>query len=162
MPDLSALYREVVLDHSKRPRNFGTLAEATHSADGDNPLCGDTIHVDLAFDGDAVKDARFHGFGCAIATASASLMTERLKGKTRDEVRMLSEAMHEICTGHPWSDSTSARVEMAELAPRVELGELAVFLGVRRYPLRAKCATLAWRTMRSALDAKGDGSATGE
>ena len=158
MPDLRALYREVVLDHGTRPRNFGALAGATHSAEGENPLCGDRIHVDLALDGDGVRDVRFHGFGCVLATASASLMTESLKGKTRNEARALSDRMHEICAVQPPDDSTagpgaepaSARADAA--GPHVEIGALAIFEGVRQYPLRAKCATLAWRTMRSALD----------
>ena len=144
MPDLSALYREVILDHGKRPRNFGALAEATHSAEGQNPLCGDTIYVDLALEGDAVRDARFHGFGCAIATASASLMTESLKGKTRDEARALADRMEEICAAQ--------RPDRSTAGPYVAMDALAAFKGVRQYPLRAKCATLAWRTMRNALD----------
>ena len=144
MPDLSALYRDVILDHGKRPRNFGALAEATHSAEGQNPLCGDTIHVDLALEGDAVRDARFHGFGCAIATASASLMTESVKGKTRDEARALADRMDEICSAQGQAESTAG--------PAVAPGALAAFESVRHYQLRAKCATLAWRTMRNALD----------
>ena len=145
MRDLSMLYREVVLDHSASPRNYGRLDGATHSADGDNPLCGDSIHVELAVDGDTVTDARFDGVGCAIATASASLMTEAVRGKTAAQARALSDEMQETCSGQRAGGSAVGDVEM---------GTLAVFEGVRRYPLRAKCATLAWRTMRSALDAQ--------
>jgi nitrogen fixation NifU-like protein len=144
MSDLRELYQEVILDHSKRPRNFGRLADATHQADGDNPLCGDKIHLELALDGDRVKDVRFEGQGCAISTASASLMTEALKGRTLAEVRTLFHQMHETCTGQP-------DAEAAGLEP-LDLGKLAVFEGVRQYPLRVKCATLAWHTLRNALE----------
>ena len=146
MSDLRELYQEVILDHSKRPRNFGRLAAATHRADGDNPLCGDKIHLELELDGDRVKDVRFEGQGCAISTASASLMTEALKGRTLAEAHALFHQMHETCTGQP-------DAETAGLEP-VDLGKLAVFEGVRQYPLRVKCATLAWHTLRNALEGR--------
>jgi nitrogen fixation NifU-like protein len=152
MSDLRELYQEVIIDHSKRPRNFGRLAAPTHRADGDNPLCGDKIHLELELDGDRVKDVRFEGEGCAISTASASLMTEALKGKTVAEALALFERMHETCTG---SDSG------ANGRP-VEMGKLAVFEGVRQYPLRVKCATLAWHTLRNAIEGKGESAATTE
>ena len=138
---LRELYQEVILDHSKRPRNFGRLEGATHKADGDNPLCGDRIHLELEMSGDRVKDVRFEGQGCAISTASASLMTEALKGRTRAEVEALFHQMHETCTGEPDKNSHA----------QVDMGKLAVFEGVRQYPLRVKCATLAWHTMKNAL-----------
>ena len=145
--DLRELYQEVILDHSKRPRNFGRLDGATHHADGDNPLCGDRIHLELEMAGDRVKDVRFEGQGCAISTASASLMTEALKGLTRDQAEALFQKMHETCTGQ--ADAKAAPDKPAEAD--VEIGKLAVFEGVRQYPLRVKCATLAWHTLRNAL-----------
>jgi nitrogen fixation NifU-like protein len=145
--DLRELYQEVILDHSKRPRNFGRLEGATHHADGDNPLCGDRIHLELEMAGDRVKDVRFEGQGCAISTASASLMTEALKGLTRDEADALFHKMHETCTGQPDAKPATAAPAQAD----VDIGKLAVFEGVRQYPLRVKCATLAWHTLRNAL-----------
>ena len=154
MSDLRELYQEVILDHSKRPRNFGHLSAATHRADGDNPLCGDKIHLELEIEGDRVKDVRFEGQGCAISTASASLMTEALKGRTLAEARTLFHQMHETCTGQPDADA-------AGLEP-LDIGKLAVFEGVRQYPLRVKCATLAWHTLRNALEGRGMEQATTE
>jgi len=146
--DLRELYQEVILDHSKRPRNFGRLKGATHQADGDNPLCGDRIHVELEIENGIVKGVSFDGEGCAISTASASLMTESLKGKTLEEAQALFHRMHETCTGQ----AEPASGDQAQ----VELGKLAVFEGVQQYPLRVKCATLAWHTMRNALDEEGE------
>ncbi len=141
MPDLTQLYRTLILDHGKRPRNRGRLGDATHGADGENPLCGDTIHVDLEIAGDTVRDVGFEGAGCVIAIASASLMTERLKGRTRSEVRALADRVEGVCTGGVASaDGSDA-----------DLGELEALAGVRQYPVRVKCATLAWQTMRRAL-----------
>jgi nitrogen fixation NifU-like protein len=154
MSDLRELYQEVILDHSKRPRNFGRLAAATHRADGDNPLCGDRIHLELEMAGGRVKDARFDGQGCAISTASASLMTEALKGRTEAEAIALFHQMHETCTGQ----TTTAHAGEAS----AELGKLAVFEGVRQYPLRVKCATLAWHTMKNALEGRAETPATTE
>jgi nitrogen fixation protein NifU and related proteins len=142
MADRHALYREVVLAHGRAPRNRGRLAGATHAAEGDNPLCGDRVRVELALEGDRVRDARFEGVGCTVALASASLMTEALKGRSVAEVRALADRMDEICTGRP------ARAPAGDAV----LGPLAAFAGVRHYPARARCATLAWRAMQRALD----------
>lgn len=151
MDELRELYQEVILDHSKHPRNFGKLEGATHCADGDNPLCGDKIRVELELDGDTVAQARFEGVGCAISMASASLMTESLTGKSIEHAKALFHQMHETCTGQ--SDALEPGHEA------VELGKLVVFEGVRQYPLRVKCATLAWHTMRNALVAAAEGDA---
>ena len=139
--DLRELYQEVILDHNKRPRNFGPLDQPSHSADGDNPLCGDKVKVYLTVEDGLVSDVAFEGAGCAISTASASIMTETIKGKSVAEVRELFSTFHELLTGDP---STTP-----EFGP--ELGKLAVFAGVREYPVRVKCATLAWHTLEAAL-----------
>ncbi len=131
------LYQEIILDHSKKPRNFGRIESPTAHADGYNPLCGDKLTLELLLEGDVVKEARFVGAGCAISVASASLMTESLKGKTRAEAEKLFEEFHKLLT-------TDAQPE--------GLGKLAVFSGVREYPTRVKCATLAWHTLKAALD----------
>ncbi|HTS74647.1 MAG TPA: SUF system NifU family Fe-S cluster assembly protein [Bryobacteraceae bacterium] len=130
------LYQEVILDHSKRPRNFGSLENPSAHAEGFNPLCGDRLTLELKLDNGIVQDARFKGAGCAISVASASLMTEMLKGKTREEAEQLFEKFHQMLT-------TDAAVP--------ELGKLAVFSGVREFPARVKCATLAWHTLHAAL-----------
>jgi nitrogen fixation NifU-like protein len=150
MSDLMALYQEVILDHNKRPRNFGELADAEHRAEGNNPLCGDRLTVDLTLDSDRIVDVKFRGQGCAISTASASLMTEAVKGKTVDEAAALFEVFHEMLTGDP-----SAPAEVS-----AELGKLAVFSGVREFPIRVKCATLAWHTLRAALRDSDDSVST--
>ncbi|MEE8310772.1 MAG: SUF system NifU family Fe-S cluster assembly protein [Candidatus Binatia bacterium] len=149
MSDLRELYQATILDHSRQPKNFGKLAECTHKAEGYNPLCGDKVTVYLEIEEDRVKDIRFDGAGCAISTASASLMTEALKGKTLDEARALFRRVHETVTGQ--TDGAAG-----EGHPTVELGKLAVFEGVRQYPLRVKCATLAWHTLKNAMEGKGD------
>jgi len=149
MSGLRELYQEVILDHGRRPRNFGPLPGSTHSAQGDNPLCGDHFEVALVVDGELVKDVKFEGDGCAISTASASLMTEALKGKTLSEALNLFEAVHATVTGGGDERST-------------DLGKLAVFEGVREYPMRVKCATLAWHTMKNALLGSADQVATTE
>ena len=138
MTDLTDLYQEVIIDHSKRPRNFRRIENGSAQAEGYNPLCGDKIVVQLKLDNDVIRDVAFQGAGCAISTASASLMTESLKGKTRAEAGRLFERFHELVTG--------------EGAAGKELGKLAVFAGVRRYPTRVKCATLAWHTLRAAIE----------
>jgi nitrogen fixation NifU-like protein len=145
MSELRELYQSVILDHNKRPRNFGEVEGANHSANGFNPLCGDKITVTLELEEGVVKDVAFNGAGCAISTASASLMTEGIKGKTIDEVLQLFEGFHELVTGDP-------KVEVDASG----LGKLAVFGGVREFPVRVKCATLAWHTMKSALDGSGE------
>jgi len=141
MSDLSSLYQEVILDHSKRPRNFHLLENADHHAQGYNPLCGDKVTIYLHMEGDRIADISFQGSGCAISTASASILTETLKGKTRAEAEALFEVFHNLVTGHP--------VNSAD-APA--LGKLAVFSGVAEFPVRVKCASLAWHTLHSALD----------
>ena len=140
MTDLQDLYQELILDHGRRPRNFKMLEEATRSAEGYNPLCGDKVKVYVKMDGDIVKDISFEGAGCAISTASASIMTETLKGKTRAEAEELFQTFHDLVTG-----------KQAQLdAP--ELGKLAVFSGVSEFPIRVKCATLSWHTLRAAVN----------
>jgi nitrogen fixation NifU-like protein len=134
---VSDLYQEIILDHSKHPRNCRAMAEADREAEGYNPLCGDKLKLFLKMDGDKVVDASFEGSGCAISTASASLMTESLKGKTRQEALELLDKFHELLT--------------TDTPVRQDLGKLVVFCGVRDYPARVKCATLAWHTLKSAL-----------
>jgi nitrogen fixation NifU-like protein len=131
------LYQETILDHSKRPRNHHSLSDANRKAEGYNPLCGDKLKLYLKMEGDVVKDVSFEGAGCAISTASASLMTESLKGKTREEAMRLIDKFHDLLT----TDTPASR----------DLGKLVVFCGVRDYPARVKCATLAWHTLKSAL-----------
>jgi nitrogen fixation NifU-like protein len=138
--ELRELYQTMILDHNKNPRNFGRLESPTATADGHNPLCGDEITVDLVVEGDRVVDVSFDGSGCAISTASASLMTEFVKGKTLKEIEEGFERFHDLVTGPP-----------REHVDAPELGKLAVFSGVREFPVRVKCATLCWHTMRSAL-----------
>lgn len=139
MSDLRDLYQEVILDHGRRPRNFGPLAEANHHAEGFNPLCGDRLTLHLDVDGGVIREARFEGSGCAISTASASLMTEALKGKSEAEAKALFGAFHSLLTGKGTE------------APAVPLGKLEVLAGVRDFPTRIKCATLAWHTLEAAL-----------
>jgi len=136
------LYQEIILDHSKRPRNCHAMDDANRKAEGYNPLCGDKLKLFLKMDGDIVRDASFEGSGCAISTASASLMTESLKGKTRAEATQLIDKFHELLT----TDSPVSH----------DLGKLVVFCGVRDYPARVKCATLAWHTLKSALNNPGE------
>lgn len=140
MSDLRHLYQEVILDHSKAPRNFHELTNSRH-AEGYNPLCGDRLTLYLQLEGDVVRDAAFQGSGCAISTASASMMTEALKGKTVQEVEELFKKFHDMVTTCPMTE------------PNTEgLGKLAVFAGVREFPTRVKCATLAWHTLQSACE----------
>ena len=143
MGELSDLYQEVILDHNKRPRNFRTLQNATHHADGYNPLCGDRVSVFLQVDGGVVTDAAFQGAGCAISKASASLMTDSVKGRPVDDVRVLFDRFHRMVTTPPGQD-----VE--------DLGKLSVLAGVREFPVRVKCASLAWHTLKAALDRTPD------
>ena len=149
MADLRDLYQEVILDHHKKPRNFHKLEHANRQADGYNPLCGDKLSVFIQIENGIVKDIGFVGAGCAISTASASMMTESLKGKTEAEARAVFERFHQLVTDHsePKPDPTT-------------MGKLAVFSGVREYPVRVKCATLAWHTMRAALDGSKETVAT--
>jgi nitrogen fixation NifU-like protein len=145
MSDLRELYQELIIDHSKRPRNFKVLETANRKLEGYNPLCGDKVTVFLELEHDRVKNVSFQGSGCAISTASASVMTESVKGKTLAEVEALFEVFHQMVTGKPPATGN---------AP--ELGKLAVFSGVSEFPARVKCATLAWHTLHAALQGTGD------
>jgi nitrogen fixation protein NifU and related proteins len=137
--DLKDLYRDVILDHNKRPRNFGRLDPADARADGHNPLCGDRLSVFVKLDGDRVEDLRFEGKGCAISTASASLMTEAVKGKDKAAIGALFEKVHSLLT-------------QQEAVPDAQLGKLAALSGVREFPSRVKCASLCWHTLNAALE----------
>ena len=143
MSELRDLYQELILDHGKRPRNFGVVATASHRADGHNPLCGDKLTVFLVIEGDRITDVGFQGSGCAISMASASLMTEAIKGKAEAEVRTMFERFH---TG------LTAKDEAAAAGAFADLDKLVVFSGVREFPIRVKCAALPWRTLVAALD----------
>jgi nitrogen fixation NifU-like protein len=145
MSDLRDLYQEVILDHNKRPRNFRAIAPPNQKAEGYNPLCGDRITVYLRLNGDVIEDVAFEGSGCAISKASASLMTDALKGRTIGEADSLFTEFHHMVTA-----PADAPVETGRL------DKLAVFAGVREYPVRVKCASLAWHTLRAALEAKHD------
>jgi len=147
MSDLRELYQQVILDHQKRPRNFRKPDHADRTAQGFNPLCGDKVTVYLSLEGDVIREVTFQGAGCAISTASASMMTEILKGKTLKEVESLFERFHHLVLGKGESD-------------RESLGKLAVFAGVREFPLRVKCATLAWHTLQAALQGSTETVAT--
>jgi len=144
MSELSDLYQEVILDHGKRPRNFGKLDAATHRAEGRNPLCGDHLVLEARLDGGKVVEARFVGDGCAISKASASVMTGLVKGKTPAEVDEMFQVFHRLVTEGPGA--------MPDLEA---LGKLAVFGGVHDFPTRVKCASLAWHTLRAALAGGG-------
>ena len=146
MSDLRDLYQEVIMDHNKRPRNFRIIPQPTHHADGLNPLCGDRISVYLDVKDGVIQDISFQGAGCAISTASASLMTEALKGKPVSEVEYLVDAFHTVVT----NDGECPK----------NLGKLNVLAGVRDYPSRVKCATLAWHAVRAALEQHKDPVAT--
>lgn len=139
MADLRELYQEMIFDHYKRPRNCCALADANHHADGFNPLCGDKVTVYVKIEDNVIKDVSFQGMGCAISTASASLMTELLKGKTVTEAEALFEKFHKLVTGGENPDLGG-------------LGKLEVLAGVKEFPARVKCATLAWHTLHAALE----------
>ena len=139
MAELRDLYQEVILEHSKAPRNFKEPAGVNHQAEGYNPLCGDRFTVYLEMDGDTVRDIGFKGAGCAISKASASMMTQTVKGKTKAEAHKIFQQFHDLVTGH-------------EHVGDEELGKLAVFSGVSEFPMRVKCATLAWHTLEAALE----------
>jgi len=142
MPDLRDLYQEVILEHSKAPRNFHTLDQANQKAEGFNPLCGDHFTVYVTVDGDAIQDIGFQGSGCAISKASASMMTQVVKGKSKAEAKKLFDTFHKlVTTGEANGDGS-------------DLGKLAVFSGVSEFPVRVKCATLAWHTLQAALEGK--------
>jgi nitrogen fixation protein NifU and related proteins len=140
--DLKDLYRDVILDHNRKPRNFGQIEHADARADGHNPLCGDRLTLSLKMQGDRVEDVRFEGKGCAISTASASLMTEAIKGKDRATIHELFTRMHALLTDQ-------------NAVPSPELGKLAALSGVREFPARVKCASLCWHTLNAALEQDG-------
>jgi nitrogen fixation NifU-like protein len=141
MSELSELYQQVILDHNKKPRNFRKLENADRSAEGYNPLCGDqlTVYVNLA--DDSVREIAFQGSGCAISKAAASMMTQAVKGKSREQIEELFKEFHSMVTG-----------ELDEETDENHLGNLKIFAGVREFPVRVKCATLPWHTMHAALN----------
>ena len=140
MSELNDLYQEVILDHNKNPRNFRELETATQTADGNNPLCGDALRVYVEMEDDKVKDVAFKGSGCAISKASASMMTQTVKGKTRAEAEVLFDEFHRMVTGELDAD-----------ADENNLGRLKIFAGVLEFPARVKCASLSWHTLHAAL-----------
>lgn len=137
MSDLRELYQEVIFDHYRQPRNYGQLADANRKAEGYNPMCGDKVKLYLRLESGVIADVRFEGSGCAISTASASLMTEIIKGKSRQQALELMDMFHSLVTG---------------TASTEKMGKLAALVGVREFPQRVKCATLAWHTMKAALE----------
>lgn len=144
MSDLSDLYQEVILDHNKRPRNFGTVTASTCHAHGHNPLCGDRLTVSARVHGGHIEDIQFEGAGCAISKASGSLMTEAVKGRSVTDALLLFDRFHALVTGEPLTE------------PELEsLGKLAALGGVRQFPVRVKCASLAWHTLKAALHHDG-------
>jgi nitrogen fixation NifU-like protein len=141
MSELSELYQQVILDHNKKPRNFRRLEPATHTAEGFNPLCGDHLNVYVNLEGNELKEISFEGSGCAISKASASMMTQAVKGKNKEDAEELFQEFHSMVTG-----------ELNEETEENQLGNLKIFAGVRDFPVRVKCATLPWHTMRAALN----------
>lgn len=137
--DLMELYQQVILDHSRNPRNFRTLENATHDAEGFNPLCGDQVHIFLHIENDTIEDVSFQGSGCAICTASASIMTQNLKGQNLGQANQVFQGFHSLLTS---DDQTDVQ----------DMGKLSVFAGVRKYPIRVKCATLPWHTFIAGLE----------
>jgi nitrogen fixation NifU-like protein len=144
MSELSELYQQVILDHNKKPRNFRKLEGANRTAEGYNPLCGDQLTVYMQLEDEIVKDVSFEGSGCAISKAAASMMTQSVKGKTKQEAELLFDEFHRMVTGELETDETPNN-----------LGRLTIFSGVRDFPARVKCASLSWHTMHAAL--KGEG-----
>ena len=145
MSELSDLYQETILEHNKNPRNFRTIEDADQEADGNNPLCGDALRVYVKMDGDRVSDVAFKGSGCAISKASASMMTQTVKGKTREETELLFDEFHRMVTG-------GLDIETDEN----HLGKLKIFAGVIEFPARVKCASLSWHTLHAALRGEGE------
>ena len=150
MSELRELYQEVILDHNRHPRNFGRLEEPSHHAEGRNPLCGDAIDLTVLLDGDRIVDLRFEGQGCAISTASASVMTELVKGKNIAEAMALFDTFHGLVTGKDQPEDP------------LSLGKMAVFSGVAEFPIRVKCASLAWHTLKAAVERCEDDVVTTE
>jgi nitrogen fixation NifU-like protein len=149
MSELSDLYQEVILDHNRRPRNFRALEGPSRTQEGYNPLCGDRLTLYVELDGEVIRDVTFQGVGCAISKASASLMTEAVKGKTRAQARDMFNRFHDMVTSSPDS-------------PAADLGKLSVLSGVREYPTRVKCASLAWHTLKAAVSDEKAGLVTTE
>ena len=149
MADLRDLYQELILEHSKAPRNYRELTTPDRKAEGYNPLCGDRFTVYLKMQGESIQDIGFQGSGCAISKASASMMTQSLKGKTRSEANDLFNRFHKVVTG-----------QAAKNGNQADLGKLAVFSGVSEFPVRVKCATLAWHILQAALEGKQDSVST--
>ncbi|MEX1129643.1 MAG: SUF system NifU family Fe-S cluster assembly protein [Vicinamibacterales bacterium] len=141
MSGLNELYQEVILDHNKRPRNFRTIEQASHHAEGHNPLCGDRLSLYVQVAGDRIDDVAFQGSGCAISKASASLMTDAVKGQTVEAAQALFERFHQMVTTPPDQ-------------PVENMGKLSVLAGVREFPVRVKCASLCWHTLKAALERK--------
>ena len=146
MSDLQELYQSIILDHNRRPKNYGALEGASHRAEGRNPSCGDEVVVELRVTDDRIDDVRFTSVGCAVSRAAASIMTQSVKGKSRAEVDGLFTQFHELVTGKVHPTAQEAR----------SLGELAAFSGVARFPIRVKCASMPWHTLQAAL--RGDAS----
>ena len=140
MSEVNDLYQEVILEHNKNPRNFREIPEADKMADGNNPLCGDALRVYVEMDGETVKDVSFKGSGCAISKASASMMTQAIKGKSKEDAEILFDEFHKMVLG-----------ELDEDADENHLGRLKIFAGVREFPARVKCASLSWHTLHAAL-----------
>jgi nitrogen fixation protein NifU and related proteins len=149
MEDLRELYQEIILDHTKRPRNHHKIDKVTHEAKGYNPLCGDKVSLYLDVEGGKVIDIGFEGTGCAISTSSASMLTEAVKGKSVDEVNILFHGFHDLVTG---------KLQDSDSIPG--LNKLAAFMGVREFPVRVKCATLVWHTLKAALEKKNQSAST--
>lgn len=145
MSELTDLYQELILDHNRRPRNYGALADANHTAKGYNPLCGDKLTIYAKVDGDRIAGLMFEGSGCAISKASASLLTDALKGKTLAEADALFARVHAMLTA-----------PMDQAVDVESMGKLAVLSGVREFPVRVKCASLAWHTLKAALEDTGE------
>ena len=145
--DLKDLYRDVIVDHNRNPRNFGKLEHADTHAEGHNPLCGDHLSLYVALDGEQLREVKFEGKGCAISMASASLLTEAVRGKSRGEVRQLFDAVHALLTRH-------------DVQPDPGLGKLAALSGVREFPARVKCASLCWHTLNAALERHSESVST--
>ncbi|MBV6496155.1 MAG: SUF system NifU family Fe-S cluster assembly protein [Acidobacteria bacterium ACB1] len=145
MSELSELYQEVILEHNKNPRNFREIESPDRTADGNNPLCGDALRVYVKLDGDTVTDVAFKGSGCAISKASASMMTQFVKGKSREEAEVIFDEFHRMVTG-----------ELNAEAEENHLGRLKIFAGVLEFPARVKCASLSWHTLHAALQGEGE------
>jgi nitrogen fixation NifU-like protein len=150
MSDLQELYQSIILDHNRRPKNYGPLDAANHRAEGRNPSCGDEVRVELRVTDDRIEDVRFTAAGCAVSRAAASIMTQSVKGKSREDVDRLFEQFHGLVTGKVRPTEQEARA----------LGELAAFAGVARFPIRVKCASMPWHVLKAALRSDASDSAS--